>query len=156
MSDEWLDPVLVPQVPERKKYGEAIAAQAKQKLMKHNQSELINTAKKLIDQLRKLSNDSGMEKREKHVRMSQRWSSLYRMRAETQGAGGLLVIPTHANLTAVPLAIGDAMRDYEPFSESSVTIERWEDGVEVSSLQRSSDSSPHPHLTAVTFTLTCR
>ena len=29
------------------------------------------------------------------------------------------------------------MRDYEPFSESSVTIERWEDGVEVmGSLQR--------------------
>ena len=48
-----------------------------------------------------------------------------------------LVIPTHANLTAAPPEAGGAMRDYEPFCNSEVTIEEWMDGVTVmGSLQR--------------------
>jgi len=78
-------------------------------------------------------NDNSMERREKHVRMSQRWSALYRMHRLP------LVIPTHANLLTSAPPDGDAcpMRDYEPFSESAVTIESWQDDVEVmGSLQR--------------------
>jgi serine/threonine-protein kinase ATR len=72
-----------------------------------------------------------MEKREKHIRMSARWAALSRMTSLP------LVIPTHANLTAAPPDEGGAMRDYEPFCESSVTIETWNDDVIVmGSLQR--------------------
>ena len=63
--------------------------------------------------------------------MSQRWASLYRA-TELQ-----LVIPTHANLTPHALEGDATLRGYEPFSDSAVTIEKWEDAVEVmGSLQR--------------------
>lgn len=120
-------PAALSTVAERKRHGETIVTSARHKLMSAGAgsaggggSEILAVAKRVIDQLRKVSYDNSMDKRERHCRMSTRWSALYRMTSLP------LVIPTHANLTAAPPLEGEAMRDYEPFSESSVTIERWE------------------------------
>ena len=133
-------PAALSTLSERKKQGESIVAQAKHKLMGQQQQvqddgrnhhDVLSIAKRLVEQLKKLSNDNSMQKREVHIRMSSRWSTLYRMQNLP------LVIPTHANLTAARPEDGQAMRDYEPFSESVVYIDSWSDGVEVmGSLQR--------------------
>jgi serine/threonine-protein kinase ATR len=94
-------------------------------------SEGLSTARRILDQLRKVCNDNSMEKREKHVRMSQRWASLFRA-VELP-----LVIPTHAHLTPRAPEPARPMRHYEPYADDAVTIEKWDDGVEVmGSLQR--------------------
>ena len=93
--------------------------------------DIVNQARRLVEQLKRVCKDESMGKREVSVRMSARWSTLFRM------TGLPLVIPTHANMTAAPPEDGGAMRDYEPFSESSVLIDGWLDEVTVmSSLQR--------------------
>lgn len=107
--------------------GESIVMAARHKMMgqqHHGEGagpDLLVSSRRLIEQLKKVCNDNAMGKRENHIRMSQRWSTLYRM------SGLQLVIPTHANLTAAPPEDGGAMRDYEPFSESSVFIDGWLD-----------------------------
>ena len=117
----WIVPAALSTVPDRRRHGESIVGAARLKLHSDGGSEILAVAKRLIDRLRHVCNDNSMEKREKHIRMSARWSALHRMQRLP------LVIPTHANLTAAPPDGDGAMRDYEPFSESSVTIESWDD-----------------------------
>jgi serine/threonine-protein kinase ATR len=126
-------------VPERKRHGESIVARARHTRMGHQGQQLgeqvhhdtVNQARRLIEQLKRVCKDDSMGKREVSVRMSARWSALFRM------TGLPLVIPTHANMMAASREDGGAMRDYEPFSESSVLIDGWLDEVTVmSSLQR--------------------
>ena len=70
-------PAALSTVAERRKHGETIVAAAKHKLIAINNSEVLSIAKRLIDQLRKVCNDNTMEKRDKYIRMSARWATLY-------------------------------------------------------------------------------
>jgi serine/threonine-protein kinase ATR len=125
-------PASLSSVADRKRQGETILARAKQQMLGSGRSsEGLSTARRILDQLRKVCNDNSMEKREKHVRMSQRWASLFRA-VELP-----LVIPTHAHLTPRAPEPARPMRHYEPYADDAVTIEKWDDGVEVmGSLQR--------------------
>ena len=76
-------------VVERRKNGETIVAEARLKLTPEGRSEILATSKKLTDQLRKVCNDNGMEKREKHPHVLE-IAALHRMTALP------LVIPSHA------------------------------------------------------------
>ena len=58
-----------------RKHGETIVAAARHKLTSEGSSEVLTVAKRLIDHLRKVCNDNAMEKRDKYIRMSARWST---------------------------------------------------------------------------------
>ena len=126
-------PASLSTIAERKRYGESIVVRAKQQLMSAapGLQELMGSASRLIDQLRKVCNDCSMDKREKRVRMRTRWPALHRM------TNLEVVVPLHSSLTVSEPVPGVSVANHEPFSATAPTIESWADEVDVmGSLQR--------------------
>ena len=124
-----------PKSRERKRAHEHIVAQAKGKLMgngKGHLAECIKVASNVTRELKRVMDDQAWGKKEKAASMSRRWASLYRMKHLP------LVVPIHATLTAAePTPGAGASKHHRPFAEDAVTIDGWEDHVDVlSSLMR--------------------
>ena len=124
-----------PKSRERKRAHEHIVAQAKGKLMgngKGHLAECIKVASNVTRELKRVMDDQAWGKKEKAASMSRRWAALYRMKHLP------LVVPIHATLTAAePTPGAGASKHHRPFAEDAVTIDGWEDHVDVlSSLMR--------------------
>ena len=124
-----------PKSRERKRAHEHIVAQAKGKLMgngKGHLAECIKVASNVTRELKRVMDDQAWAKKEKAASMSRRWAALYRMKHLP------LVVPIHATLTAAePTPGAGASKHHRPFAEDAVTIDGWEDHVDVlSSLMR--------------------
>ena len=122
-------------VSERKRYGMAVVAMAKQRLMGQglDAADQLSAGNRLVEQLKHVCNYNTSDK-EASFSMRSKWGSLYRM------TGLRVVVPLHASLTVSERSSGAEAEQGSaprPFALDAPTIDRWEDTVDiVRSLQK--------------------